>query len=193
MRPFYRNIISRRAGLILILLALGVNGPARAQTNEAPRNIQIAVEARQAGYESRDGIESRSKSSQTQFIVVTEGLEGRIFVGEKLPYVSYYRDYMRQEGYLTGEVTFLDVGTSLIVTARVYGSEIEVTLTPEISYETQDGRRSIAIRKMTTSVRVQDGQSVEIGGNVSTSDFDNNFYRSRSGQALQFVLTPKIR
>jgi hypothetical protein len=179
-------------GLVSILFALSMPLLGEEQAIETPRNIQIIVEMRQAGYENLDGRERTSRSTQTQFIVVREGAEGRIFIGEKVPYVAYYYDFLTREGYLAGSVAFQDVGTSLIVTARVVGHEIEVTLTPEISYETQGGHGRIAVQKLSTSVRVPEGQSIEIGGNISKSEFNDNFYRSRSGQTLQIVLTPKI-
>lgn len=162
------------------------------QTIETPRTIQIIVEMRQAAFQNQAGMQTTSQSTQTQFIVVTEGVEGKIFVGESVPYVTYYQDYLKQEGYLTSSITFRDVGTSLIVRARVIGpGQIEVTLTPEISYLTQDGRGSIAVQRMSTSVIVPEGQPLEIGGNISRSEFDSNFYRGASGQALQIVLTPR--
>src|SRR3989338_10834690 len=124
-----------------------------AQTLETFHNIQIIVEMRQAAYQNQPGSQTTSQSTQTQFIVVTEGVDGRIFIGERVPYTLYYQNYLTQEGYLTGSIIFQDVGTSLIVRARVVGAgQIEVTLTPEISYQSTDGRGSIAVQKMSTSV-----------------------------------------
>ncbi len=180
-------------GLVSILFALSVPLLGEeAAPPESPRNIQITVEMRETQFQRQGYSQRTSRSTQTQFIVVREGAEGRIFIGEQVPFVTYYYNYLTQEGYLASSVTFQNVGTSLIVTARAIGREIEVTLTPEISYETQDGRGSIAVRKLSTSVRVPDGQSMEIGGGVSESEFNSNFYRSQSGQALEIVLTPRI-
>jgi len=167
-----------------------------AQTIEIPHNIQIAVETRQAGFQNQAGMQINSQSNQTQFIVVSEGMEGRIFLGESVPYAVYYQNYLTREGYLVNQEVgfqFKDVGTSLIVRARVLGEgQIEVTLTPEISYESQDGRRSIVVQRMSTSVIAPAGQSMEIGGNITQSEFSSNFYRNASGQVLQIVLTPRI-
>ena len=178
-------------------LALSVStASAEEEAPYTPHNIQIVVETRQAGFQNQSGIQASSQSNQTQFIVVSEGLEGKIFLGESVPYAAYYQNYLTREGYLMSQgvaFQFKDVGTSLIVRARVLGGgQIEVTLTPEISYLTQDGRGSIAVQKMSTSVIVPAGQSMEIGGNIAQSEFNSNFYRGVSGQALQIVLTPKI-
>ena len=110
-----------------------------------------------------------------------------------MPYATFYQNYLMKEGYLTSQLTFQDVGTSLIVVARVVGGgQIEVTLTPEISYQTRDGHGTIAVQRMSTSVIVPDGQPLEIGGSISNSEFDSNFYRGQSGQALQILLTPRV-
>ena len=160
---------------------------------DTPHNIQIVVEMRQAAFQTQGGYQNTSQSKQTQFIVVSEGVEGKIFLGQKVPYATFYQNYLTREGYLTSQLTFQDVGTSLIVVARIVGDgQIEVTLTPEISYQTQDGHGSIAVQKMSTSVIVPEGQPLEIGGNISNSEFDGNFYRGQSGQALQIVLTPRV-
>ncbi len=184
----------KRLASLGVFFWLACVAPLGAEVQDAnySHNIQIVVDIRQAGFQNQAGMRSVSQATQTQFLVVTEGVEGKIFLGNKVPYVAYYQNFLNQEGYLAGQITFQEVGTSLIVKARVVGGEIEVTLTPEISYETQDGRGSIAVQRLSTSVRVRQGQSLEIGGNISKSEFENNFYRSESGTALQVVLTPKI-
>ena len=179
---------------VLFMMLLSSAAPAQ-QPIDTPHNIQILVEMKQAAFQSQ-GIETvTSQSTQKQFIVVSEGMEGKIFIGERVSYATYFQYFLTKEGYLVGQpagFTFQDVGTSLIVSARVLGDQIEVTLTPEISYVTANDRRSIAVQKMSTSVRVPAGQTFEIGGNLSRSEFESNFYRGASGQALQVLLTPKI-
>jgi len=96
------------------------------------------------------------------------------------------------EGYLNEEVRFQNVGTSLAVSPRIVGNEIEVTLTPEISYESPEGRGVIKVTHLSTTVRVPPGQSVEIGGSYGKSEFYDQFYRRESGEAVKFVLTPVI-
>ena len=182
-----RNLVKR---LLLVSALLVVALPAGA---EASYNIRILVQIRQASFQSEGISQTTSESTQTQFLVVTEGVEGRIFIGERVPMVSYYYQYLVSEGYLTGAaITMQEVGTSLVARARVLpDGRIEVTLTPEISYLTPEGRGSLAVTKLTTSVIVPPGQSLEIGGRIARNEFESRFYRGASGQELQIILTDR--
>lgn len=175
-----------------IALVLALACPSLA-ADSPPRMIRIAVQTVQSTSFEDGWTETTSRSSQGQFVVVTEGSEGRIFIGERVSMVSYFYNYLVGEGYLTGVVTFQEVGTSLIARARVVGEDqIEVTLTPEISYLSPGGRGSVAVQRLSTSVVVPNGRSIEIGGQAARNDFESRFYRSASGQSVQFVLTPTV-
>ncbi|MBI4372399.1 MAG: hypothetical protein HY585_01575, partial [Candidatus Omnitrophica bacterium] len=153
----------------------------------------IEVQVKSAGYvRGGDFSQTTRSSNETQMLVVSEGLEGRLFVGRQVPYAIWYRNYLRDEGYLTGEIRFQNVGTSLIVSPRVRGSLIEVTLTPEVSYETEDGRGSIAVTKLSSTILVPNGQTIEIGAGQQKSEFETNFYTRESGEAVRITLTPTI-
>ena len=169
------------------------HGSALAQSFDSGRNIKIEVQFKTAGYvRGGDFSHTSHQSNETQMLVVSEGLEGRLFIGKEVPYSIWYRDYFKREGYLTGEIKFRNVGTSLIVSPRLRGNLIEVTLTPEVSYETEDSRGSIAVTKLSTTVLVSNGQSIEIGAGLQKSEFENNFYTRESGEAVQITLTPTI-
>lgn len=156
------------------------------------RNVRIEVQIRSAALVRQGTYQGTHQSSQTQLLVVSDGLQGRLFIGKRVPNVVWYRDYLKSEGYLVGEIVFREVGTSLIVQPRILGNQIEVTLTPEISYETNDGRGSIAVKRLSTTVRLYDGESMEVGGGIRRSQFEDQFYRHETGEAVQIVLTPRI-
>jgi hypothetical protein len=154
--------------------------------------VKIEVQLKSVGVTQESFYHTVHQSDETQMLLVTEGLEGRLFIGREVPHTTWYRDYLRAEGYLMGEVIFRNVGTSLVVKPRIIGNQIEVTLTPEVSYETGDGRGTIAVKKLSTTVLVPNGQSIEIGGAVQKSEFENNFYRRETGEAIRVILTPRI-
>ena len=168
--------------------------PASAQPYEPRRNVRIEVQIQSAGYTNQNvgPDQSEHQSNEKQFLLVMDGLEGRLFIGNQVPYTTWYRDYLQREGYLTEVVVFRNVGASLVVRPRVVGDQIEVTLTPEISYEAQDGRGTIAVTKLSTTVIVPDGQAIEIGGGLQKSEFENNFYRRETGEAVRILLIPRI-
>lgn len=180
--------------VLTIFFAVLLVQAAAAQPPELRRNVQIEVQMKSAGFTRENEWQStQHQSNETQMLLVTEGLEGRLFIGSQVPYANWYWNYLKNEGYVTGEITFRNVGTSLVVTPRITGNQVEVTLTPEVSYETNDGRGTIAVRKLSTTVIVPDGQSIEIGGGAQKTEFENNFYRRETGDAVRIVLTPRIQ
>ena len=184
-----KNKILRVAILIAPLFVLNASW---ALEQDSGANIQVQVELKSTGGVFADQYQSQFQSSQVQTLVVSDGLEGRIFVGEHLPYVQWYYNYVKNEGYWTGNIVFQDVGSSLIVRPRVVGNRIEITLTPELSYQTGDSRGSIAVRKLSTTVLVSNGQTIEIAALAQQSQFRDYFYRSTAGQSLQVFLTPRV-
>ncbi len=156
------------------------------------RNVRIEVGFKSMGF-TREGFSNMQHQSQEkQMLLVTDGLEGKLFIGREVPYVTWYQNYLAAEGYIPGPLIFRNVGTSLLVKPRIIGNQIEVTLTPEVSYETQDGQGTIAVTKLSTTVIVPDGEPIEIGAGVQETEFESNFYRRESGEAVRVILTPRV-
>ena len=187
----FRPLLNR-PGLIFLWLMMA-SAVSWAQ-QDLRRNVLIEVQMKSAGITRENDWQSlQHQSNSQQTILVMDGLEGRLFIGNQVPYTNWYSNYLKNEGYLTGEITFHNVGTSLVVTPRITGSQIEVTLTPEISYETNDGRGTIAVHKLSTTVMVSDGQSIEIGAGAQKTEFESNFYRRETGEIVHIILTPRIQ
>ena len=91
---------------------------------------------------------------------------------------------------------FRDVGSRLKVRPRILGNLIEVKITPEVSYRSKEGDGVIEIDKLSTTVVVSNGQSVQIGGGATRravdKGFDDLFYRDERGEAVTITLTPRI-
>ena len=182
----WRKIIS--ACFALLLMSPIASG----QLPASGRNIRIEVQMESAGSLHEGFYQADHQSKSTQLLIVADGLEGRLFIGEQVPYTVWYQTYLRNEGYLVSNIQFRNVGTGLIVTPRIMGDQIEVTLTPEISYDTRDGRGTIAVTKLSTTVRVMNGQSIDLGGGTQKTEFENTFYTRQTGQAVRVVLTPTV-
>ncbi|MDD5681219.1 MAG: hypothetical protein PHI59_08290 [Candidatus Omnitrophica bacterium] len=170
-----------------------------ASAEDFPPNISIEVEFKEFGKKS-GGIKglgetySVNTSNYTkQHIVVTDGLSASIRVGEDVPFVDYYVDYLFHNGYIeTREVVWKKVGTSLKVTPKIRGGVIEVELTPEISAVIDKRERIIDVKKLSTTVMAADGQSISIGGLIQDKDFSGMFFKSGKSSSLDIILTPRI-
>ncbi|MBN1688442.1 MAG: hypothetical protein JW893_05020 [Candidatus Omnitrophica bacterium] len=183
--------------MVFLFLCFNWALPAKAgpsQGFEIQPMIQIEVEYQKAGYtrQNRFPAETLHRSREVQTISVMSGLEARLFIGKRVPYIQWYRTFLYEEGYLAADVILKDIGTSLIVKPQLLGNVIVIELIPEISYETNDGRGSIAVTRLRTTVRAGDGQSIEIGGSTRESEFAQNFYRNESGEEIRVILTPHV-
>jgi type II secretory pathway component GspD/PulD (secretin) len=134
-----------------------------------------------------------TSSYTKEHIVVTDGLSASIRVGEDVPFINYYVEYLYGNGYIeTREVTFKEVGTSLRVTPKIRGNFIEVELTPEISAVIDRKKKIIDVKKLSTTVMAADGQSISIGGLIQDKDFSGMFFKSGKSSSLDIILTPRI-
>jgi len=108
--------------------------------------------------------------------------------------VDYYASYLVDNGYMeTVGIVFREVGTSLEVTPRIRGRFIEVSLTPQISYVSDEVTGAIAIQELSTTVLAADGQPVSIGGLIRDREFAGRFFKGKAASHLDITLTPRIR
>ncbi|MDD4879358.1 MAG: hypothetical protein PHR22_02745 [Candidatus Omnitrophica bacterium] len=192
----------RYINLIIVVSAVFLScSPLNADDNNRPRNIRIDVEYKQSG-ESGRGIgtaqwrTSKNSSYTKQFIVVLDGFSAGIFVGEKVPFVNFYRTFLFEHGYIVEEkeVVIKDIGTKLKVEPRIVGRDtVEITLTPEISFMRDRKRQTIDIKTLSTTVVAADGQSIPIGGLQKDAEFDKYFFSTASQSNLEIILTPHIQ
>jgi hypothetical protein len=164
-----------------------------------PPNISIEVEFKEFGRKA-GGIKGLGETYRIntsdyikQHIVVTDGLSASIRVGEDVPFVDYYVDYLYRYGYIeTKEVVWKEVGTSLKVTPKIRGEVIEIELTPEISAVIDQKKKIIDVKRLSTTVMSVDGQSISIGGLIKDKDFSGMFFKSGKSSTLDIILTPRI-
>ena len=192
--------ITRKIAVLLGAAAVLIlsGGPVPALDDTLPRNIRIDVEFKEFGEASR-GIgaakwrSEKSNSYTKQFIVVSDGLSAGIFVGQEVPYITYYRQFLWDHEYLETGIEIREVGTKLRVEPHIIGNIIEITLTPEVSYISDRGRGTIDIKTLSTTVMAADGQSIPIGGLQKDAEFDKYFFSRSSGSNLEIILTPHIQ
>jgi hypothetical protein len=180
--------------LIIVLcfnFALVVLNPAVARS---PRHIKVLVDSeqqvtgnkeevqgtgsiiiRRGGAQPSGRVTAGSRQTTVQrstgiFTLVQDGGESILTVATRVPQnqVSIYRDYARRVGYIDRRITFAEVGTSLRVAANALaGSQIQVRLTPRISYFSAERSGAIDFTEAATELIVVDGQPVSLGSSTS--------------------------
>jgi len=112
--------------------------------------------------------EKRSLSGE-QNLLLLSGSSGTISAGRSIAYRDWFYQYSTTHGYLTSEIRFKDVITGFAVSPRIIGNNINVAISPRISYISDSGTGDIIFREAGTTVICKDGESVLIGSS-STGD-----------------------
>lgn len=186
---------ARLAGALVVGLTvlLGASVGGIAQTG---RQVKVVIEIRQQGSQSRQGVQgsgavviqpgrsprgggglgvndttTTTTRSSGVFVLVQDGGQGTMMVGQDIPYpqVAYYYDYATGKGYVAQGVTWQHVGTGLAVRPTVLSNgEIRVRLTPWLSYVTPGGGGTVEFVDAATELVVPNGRRVEMGGATSS-------------------------
>src|SRR3990172_6106752 len=104
------------------------------------------------------------------FTLVRDGGESILTVATRVPQQQFvfYRDWATGLGYLTRDVVFQDVGTSLKVSAKILPDyQILVHLTPRISYFANERAGIVDFTEAQTELIVPHGRPVLIGGSTT--------------------------
>jgi type II secretory pathway component GspD/PulD (secretin) len=179
--------------VVLFMAPLSAAVPADAQTG---RQVKVVIEIRQQGTQSRQGVQGgggviiqQGKSpraagglaaddttttttrSSGVFVLVQDGGQGTMMVGQDIPYpqLAYYYDYATGKGYVAQGVAWQSVGTGLAVRPTVLpDGRIRVRLTPWLSYLTPGGGGTVEFVDAATELVVPNGRRVQIGGATSS-------------------------
>ena len=184
--------MKRRALFFFIFLPLFLKSPF-VFSDQIPRNIRIDVFIERVGYETARGEETGFSEKTQQFITTLEGYEGTIFVGKRISYLVPIQRYLAENQYIDYALQMTDVGTQLRVVPHVRGDVIELEITPEISYETAQGNpQTIQVQKLSSTIAVPNGQTIQLGSVVTDSEFFDAFYRNERGERVAIYVAPKI-
>ncbi|MFQ5989234.1 MAG: hypothetical protein ACE5K9_04895 [Candidatus Methylomirabilales bacterium] len=140
-----------------------------------------------------------TRSSSTFFLLVADGQEGRISVGESVANGQWFYQYSVNHGYIARGSVFRSVSTGFrVVPIILPGEQIRLQITPEISYFTDQGQGQIAFVESRLEAVVVNGQSVTVAANRhETESVLFNIMRgfeSRTGSStLVMTLTPEIQ
>lgn len=104
------------------------------------------------------------------FTLVVDGGESILTVATRVPQseIAYYHNYALGIGAVERRVAFNDVGTSLRVRAATLpDGQIQLRLTPRISYFSAERPGAIDFTEAATELVVPNGQTVSLGGSTT--------------------------
>lgn len=129
------------------------------QNRRPPRDgVQVGIENNQ----------SNSNSTSNQFINVVDGEQAFIRMGQSVPFTQEWAILSRRYVSVRRTTEFVDITTGFAVRPRSIGNQIEVEITPRIAQLNQRG--FIDFEELTTVVRMNRGEWLDIGGIMSQKD-----------------------
>ena len=181
------------AALLLVLnLSLAIGSTAHAQNR---RHIKVVLDSQQTEKLNRDAVQGSGsviirrgtvnpsgriianerqttvQRSSGIFTLVLDGGESILTVATRVPQnqVGYFYNYTSGLGYIERQITFTDVGTSLLVhAAALPDGQIKLRLTPRISYFSAERPGAVDFTEAATELIVPNGQPVSLGGSTSS-------------------------
>lgn len=137
-------------------------------------------------------------SDTRQQLLVASGREGKLRVGETVPYQTWIVDYGVTHGILQQQIAWKEVGSFLVVEPTVIGEGplIRVRVTPELVGLVGNSPHATRFTSLATEVTVRDGETITIGGDAKDSEFYSRFLiggtRGGGSRRMNITMTPHI-
>lgn len=133
-----------------------------------------------------------------QQLLVASGREGRLRIGESVPYQAWIMNYGVAHGVIQQQIAWQEVGSFLVVEPTVIGDGplVRVKITPELVGTVNGAPQTTRFAAAATEVTVADGEPVTIGGAAKDAEFYSRFLigvsRAGSSRRLNITMTPHI-
>ncbi len=132
----------------------------------------------------------------SQQLLLSNGAEAALRVGETVPFVNELIAWGRHDGTIAHEVTLRHVGASLHVRARIIGDGplVQVTLTPELSGVSTRQSHRVRFTQVATTLTVRADEPVTLASFGEHADFYRLFLAgvSRAHQATDKRITLRV-
>lgn len=142
---------------------------------------------------------TKETAETTQILMAASGREGRLHIGEDVPYLDWFAEYGRRWGYIESEIQWRKVGSYLIVKPTVIGDGpyVRIQIIPELSGLVDGNPYRVRFQRASTEVTVRSGETVRIGGSAENNDFYSRFLVGvqdiEDRSTLDIELTPTIQ
>jgi len=151
------------------------------QSASASGKIEAGDATIEVGEKKREGIDIKLSSDERRrhddgeyTVIVRSGSTAYISSGSDVPYPERWANLSHKHGHIRRPVTFKKVDTGYDVRPVLMGKNVQIEITPHISYIGQRGlRQPIRFAEAATRLNVPLGQWVEVAG-INTSQQEIN-------------------
>lgn len=120
------------------------------------------------------------RESLDQTLVVVDGGDGLIRIGESIPVVQPFLALVGDRLRVAAGIAYYDVTTGFSVTPRLHGDTVQLTIAPRLSFRSSQGTQLIEARELGTTVNVRRGEWLDLGGAVeSANDLNRQIFATR--------------
>jgi len=165
-----------------ILVQYGRQETAKDQSASARGKIEAGDATIEVGEKKKEGIDvklssdERRRHDQGEYtVIVRSGSTAYINSGSDVPYPERWANLSHKHGHIHRPVTFKKVDTGYDVRPVLMGNNVQIEITPHISYISQRGiRQPIRFAEAATRLNVPLGKWVEVAGtNTSYQEINN--------------------
>jgi hypothetical protein len=141
---------------------------------------------------------TRLNQHVTQMLLVGSGREGRLQVGQQVPFLEWIMTYGRRWGYVETRLAWQHVGSYLVVEPTVIGngSLVRLRITPELSGTVDGDLQRIRFARAATEVVARNGEPISLAGISKDEEFYKRFLigmdRAGHSETLNITLTPRV-
>ena len=121
-------------------------------------NVQLRTERRITS--------TRDSSAQT--LTVLDGGRAFLRVGESIPQVQPFLVLVGNRLGVVAGIQYHDVTTGFEVEPRILGAQIQLTVTPQLAFRSNQGAQIVHFQELRTLVTVKPGEWVDLGGAVES-------------------------
>jgi type II secretory pathway component HofQ len=167
---------------------------------ETRGKIEVGDATIGVGKKKDEGVDIELQSDKRQrehgseyTITVRSGSTAYISSGYDVPYPERWAHLSRKHGHIRRPVTFKKVDTGYDIRPVLMGNNVQIEITPHISYLTPRGlRQPIRFAEASTQLMAPLGKWVEIGGTTASQQEINSEILGRSSSSGENQLTMKI-
>ncbi len=139
--------------------------------NTASATIDTGAGNSQAsvGYETEHRTQSRDRGA-TQVIRVLDGRRAFLRVGHEIPRVQPFLVLSHRYAHIAANVTYEEVTTGFEVLPRMRGNQVEIEITPKLSFHRGHLVEPVSFRQLGTTVIVGLGKWIDLGSAMGNSN-----------------------
>jgi hypothetical protein len=139
------------------------------KTGDAPIDTGAGNSQASIDYEIEHRTKSRDRDT-TQIVRVLDGRRAFLRVGHAIPYVQPFLTLSHRYAHIVANVGYQQVSTGFEVLPRMRGNQVEIEITPKLSFHRGHLVEPVSFQQLSTTVIVGLGEWIDLGSAMGASN-----------------------